>query len=465
MAVQNDFAIGEPSHAGRLAAVLDRFFAITASGSTVRTEVIAGITTFLAASYVIVVNPAIIADAGIPFPAGVTATVLVSFISSCAMGLYARSPILVAPGMGINALFTYTIVIGGHVPLPVALGCTFLAGLIFTLLALLDLRTLLIAAIPPALKYGIACGIGLFLALLGFINAKFVVTDPATVVGVGHFDAAILTFLLGLVLTMGFVLRKVPSALMAGVIATTILAVPIGRWYGDGSAYSVGGKVPTLVNWTGLFAAPDFGFIGQIDILGACRLVYLPIIFVLVFTNFVEAMSTFLALAEAGSLKDDDGLPRYVTQSMHVDAISSLISAPLGTSPATAYLESAAGIAQGGRTGLVAVICGLLFLPFLFLSPLLSLVPSVATAPALVMVGVFMIECIGRIDWHDFEEAIPAFLAILLIPLSYSITLGISLAFVVHVLLKVINGRAAQVKPALWVAAAFSAGLLIQLKF
>jgi len=216
--------------------------------------------------------------------------------------------------------------------------------------------------------------------------------------------------------------------------------VPIGRWYGDGSAYSVGGKVPTLVNYTGLAAAPDFSFIGQIDILGACRLAYLPIVFVLVFTNFVDAMSTFLALAEAGSLKDKDGLPRYMTQTMHVDAISSLISAPLGTSPGTAYLESAAGIAAGGRTGLVAVICGLLFLPFL------------------------MMEGVGRIDWRDLEEAIPAFLAIILIPLSYSITLGISLAFVAYVLLKLFAGRAGQVKPALWVAAGFSAVLIWQLK-
>ncbi len=443
---------------------LDRVFAITGSGSTLKTEIIAGLTSFLAASYVIVVNPAIVADAGIPFPAGVTATVLVSFISSCAMGLYARSPILVAPGMGINALFAYTIVLGMHVPLGTALGATFLAGLIFTLLALLDLRSLLIVAIPPSLKYGMACGIGLFLALLGLVNAKFVIGDPITIVSVGRFDAVILTFLAGLVLTMGFVLRKLPGALMAGVIVTTLLAVPIGRVYGDGSAWSVGGKTPTLVNYTGLVAPPDFSFIGQVDILGACRLAYLPIIFVLLFTNFVDAMSTFLALAEAGSLKDEDGLPRYMTRSMHVDALSSLISAPLGTSPGTAYLESAAGIAAGGRTGLVAVICGLLFLPFLFLSPLLSLVPAVATAPALVMVGLFMMEGVGRIDWHDLEEAIPAFLAIILIPLSYSITLGISLAFVAYVVLKVIAGRAGQVKPALWVAAGFSVVLLWQLK-
>jgi len=450
--------------ARRQAGWLDRFFAIAASGSTVRTEIIAGITSFLAASYVIVVNPAIVANAGIPFPAGVTATVLVSFFSSCAMGLYARSPILVAPGMGINALFTFTIVIGMHVPLEVALGCTFLAGLIFTLLALFDLRTLLIVAIPPALKYGIACGIGLFLALLGLVNAKFVIGAPVTVVGVGPFNAVILTFLAGLVLTMGLVLRKLPGALMAGVILTTLLAVPIGRWYGDGSAYSIGGTVATLVNYTGLVAAPDFSFIGRIDILGACRLGYLPVIFVLVFTNFVDAMSTFLALAEVGSLKDADGLPRYMRQSMHVDALSSLISAPLGTSPGTAYLESASGIAAGGRTGLVAVICGLLFLPFLFLSPLLSLVPAVATAPALVMVGLFMMEGVAKIDWHDLEEAIPAFLALLLIPLSYSITLGISIAFIAYVVLKAIAGRAGQVKPALWVAAAFSAALIWQLK-
>ncbi len=426
-----------------------------------RTEIIAGVTTFLTAAYVIIVNPAIVADAGIPFSAGVTATVLVSFIGSCAMGLYAKSPILVAPGMGINALFTYTIVLGMHVPLETALGCTLLAGIAFAALALGDARSRLVAAVPPGLRYGVSAGIGLFLSFLGLVDARFVVADAKTLVAAGAFDPCVLTFLAGLLLTIALVIRKVPGALMIGMIFTTLLALPIGRLYGDGSAYGAG---PTLVNWTGLVAAPDFSFIGRVELLGACKLAYLPVVFVLLFTNFIEAMSTFLALAEIGDLKDENGLPRNIKQTMHVDAISALLSGPLGTSPAVAYLESAAGIAQGGRTGITAVVCGLLFLPFMFFSPLLSLVPSIATAPTLVMVGIFMIECVGKIRWEDMEEAIPAFVAILLIPLSYSMTLGISLAFITHVLIQIIKGKGRGVPPVMWVTAGLSVALIIQLK-
>ncbi len=426
-----------------------------------RTEIIAGITTFLTAAYVIIVNPAIVSDAGIPFAAGVTATVLVSFIGSCAMGLYARSPILVAPGMGINALFTYTIVIGMHVPLETALGCTVLAGLGFTALAIGDARSRLVAAIPPGLRFGVSAGIGLFLSFLGLINARFVISDPKTLVATAAFDPCVLTFLAGLAITIALVVRKMPGALVVGMIATTLLAVPIGRLYGDGSAYGGG---PTLVNWTGWAAAPDFSFVGRVDLWGACKLAYLPVVFVLLFTNFIEAMSTFLALAEVGNLKDSRGLPRNIRESMHVDALSALLSAPLGTSPAVAYLESAAGIAQGGRTGVTAIVCGVLFLPFMFLSPLLSLVPSIATAPALVMVGIFMVECIGKIKWDDLEEAIPAFVAILVIPLSYSMTLGISSAFITHVLLQTIKGKARGVPPVMWATAALSVVLIVQLK-
>lgn len=440
---------------------LNRLFGVTASGSTLRTEILAGLTTFLAASYVIVVNPSIIQHAGVPFSAGVTATVLISFLGSCAMGLYGRSPILVAPGMGINAVFTYTIVLGAHVPLRVALGCTLLSGVLFTLLACLDLRRLLIVAIPPSVRYGIGCGIGLFLSLLGLINARFIVSDPSTVVGVNHFDAAILTFLAGLLLTVVFVIRKLPGALMAGVVVTTLLAIPIGRWYGDGSAYE---GARALVNWSGLFAAPDFSFVGQVDVLGALKLAYLPFVFVVLYTNFMDAMSTFMALAEAGNLKDANGMPRYMSRSMHVDAIASLLSGPLGTSPSTAYIESATGIVQGGRTGLVAVVCGLLFLPFLFLSPLLFLVPSIATAPALVLVGVFMMEAVVKIDWSDLEAAIPAFLALLLIPISYSITLGISFSFVAYTALKVLRGKGRDVPAAMWVASALAVALIFELK-
>ncbi len=232
-----------------LGGAIDRLFEVTRSGSTIRTEIIAALTTFLAASYVIVVNPAILQNAGIPFSGGVTATVLVSFIGSCAMGLYARSPILVAPGMGINALFAYTMVMGAKVPLEIALGCVFWAGVLFTVLAMLNLRTAVIEAIPKDLRYGIACGIGLFIALIGLENAKFIVASPDTIVALTQFTPVTLTFITGFIITAALVVRRIPGAMMAGMIITTVLAIPIGRLWGDGSAFAGGTPdVYTLVN-------------------------------------------------------------------------------------------------------------------------------------------------------------------------------------------------------------------------
>lgn len=445
---------------------LENYFGIEGQGSTLRREIIAGATTFLAAAYVIVVNPDINSAAGIPFSAGVTATVLVSFLGTLAMALYAKNPILIAPGMGINILFAYTMVVGAKIPLQIALGCVLWGSVIFTVLAFFNVRQAVIDGIPASLRNAISCGMGLFIALIGLVNAKFISADPFTVVHAAPFNPIILTFLAGLMVTIALVARKVPGALILGIIATTLMAIPIGRLWGDATAYWPEGVASvTLVNWSGLFAAPDFSFLGQVDLLGSLRLEYLPYIFVLVFTNFFESLSTFLGISEAGNLKDADGNPRNIKQSMHVDALAALASAPLGTSPATAYIESAAGISQGGRTGLVALVAALLFLPFLFLSPLLSLVPSIATAPVLIMIGVFMMDTITKIDWHSYEEAIPAFLVILLIPLTYSITLGIALGFIVFVLLKLLIGKANTVKPIMWWVAALSVFLVMRVQY
>jgi AGZA family xanthine/uracil permease-like MFS transporter len=454
-----------PRWPGKLAHWLDHYFRISAEGSSLRRETLAGITTFLAAAYVIVVNPDINSAAGIPFSAGVTATVLVSFLGTLAMALYARNPILIAPGMGINILFAYTMVVGADIPLQVALGCVLWSSLAFTLLAFFNVRQKVIEGIPANLRNAIACGMGLFIALIGLVNARFIVSHPFTVVHAAPFDPVILTFLAGLVVTITLVVRRVPGALILGIITTTLMAIPIGRLWGNASAFAPEGSTSaTLVNWQGLFAAPDFSFIGQIDLLGALHIDYLPYIFVLVFTNFFEALSAFLGISEAGNLKDAKGEPRRIKQSMHVDALSSLASAPLGTSPAIVYIESIAGISQGGRTGMVALVAALLFLPFLFLSPLLALVPAIATAPVLVMIGVFMMDTITKIDWLTYEEAIPAFMVIVLIPLTYSMTLGIALGFILYVLLKLLTGKAATVKPIMWAVAVLSVFLVVRVQ-
>lgn len=446
------------------ASLAERLFGVRASGSSVRTEVLAGITTFLTSMYIIAVNPGILSQAGIPFPAALSATVLVSFAGSCAMGLYARNPVLVAPGMGMNALFAFVMVHAGKMPWQTALGCVFWSGVIFAALAAFNVRRLVVDAIPANLRHALSCGIGLFISLIGLVNAKFVVSDPVTIVHAASLNPVIVTFLVGLAITTVLVARRVTGALMIGIALTTILAIPIGRIWGDGTAYWPATiATPTLVNWNGLFAAPDFSSLLQLDLAGALKVAYWPFIFVMLFTSFFDALSTFMAVSNAGNLVDADGNPRNIRQSMIVDAFSALVSAPLGTSPANAYIESAAGISAGGRTGLVAVVAGLCFLPFLFLSPLLSLVPAIATAPALVLVGVFMMEPITRIAWHRFDEAIPAFIAMILIPLTYSITDGIAYGFLAFVVLKLFVGRAREIKPAMWGVAALAILLLAQL--
>ncbi|HSD39561.1 MAG TPA: NCS2 family permease [Rhodocyclaceae bacterium] len=443
--------------------LLDRHFGIRAAGSSPRVEVIAGITTFLTAMYIIVVNPGILSQGGVPFAGALTATVLVSFLGSCAMGLYARNPVLVAPGMGMNALFAFVMVHGGGMPWQTALGCVFWSGVIFAVLAAFNVRALIVDAIPANLRHGLSCGIGLFISMIGLVNAKFIIGDPVTIVHATKLNPIIITFLIGLALTIVLVQRRVAGALMIGIVVTTVLAIPVGRWWGDGSAYwPAAMATKTLVNWNGLFAMPDFSVIGQLDLLGALKVVYWPFIFVMLFTSFFDALSTFMAVSDAGNLLDENGDPRNIRQSMFVDALSALVSAPLGTSPANAYIESAAGISAGGRTGLVAVVAGLCFLPFLFLSPLLSLVPAIATAPALILVGVFMMESITKIEWHQFDEAVPAFLAMILIPLTYSITDGVVWGFLSFVVLKLFTGRAREVRPAMWVVVALSVLLLTQ---
>ena len=430
---------------------LDRYFNVSRRGSSLRTELLAGVATFLAGMYIIVVNPAILSDAGIPFSAALSATVVISFFSSLAMGLYARNPILVAPGMGMNALFTYTLVLGAGLSWEVALGCVFWSGVLFAVLALFNVREAIIDAIPASLRYAITCGIGLFITFIGLKNAGFIVASPATLVTLGNIDISLGTFFIGLIVTAVLVIRGFNGALIMGIAVTTLLAAPMGRLWGD----------EVVVAWQGLASWPDFSAVMMVDIIGALKVAYLPFIFVMLFTNFFDSLSCFMALAESADLKDANGNPRNLKRSMTVDAFASMIAAPLGTSAAQTFIESGAGVAQGGRTGLTAVTIAFLFLPFLFLSPLLSLVPSIATAPALVLVGLFMMAPIAKIDWNRFEDAFPAFLAIILMPLTYSITLGIAFGFMSFVLIKVATGKLSDIKPAMWVSAVLALVMLV----
>jgi AGZA family xanthine/uracil permease-like MFS transporter len=414
--------------------------------TTASTEILAGITTFLAASYIIVVNPSILSQTGMPFSAVLTATVLVSFFSSLLMGLYAHNPILVAPGMGLNAFFTFSAVLGMKVPWQVALGAVFWSGIIFLLLSIFNIRTYIVRAIPRPLRYAIAAGIGLFISLIGLVNARFITANPATLVGMGRLTPALLTFLAGLFITAGLVLRKVKGGILLGILITTLLAWPLGRWWGT----------EQVVTGHGIVAMPDFSLLFRLDLVHSLKWSVAPVIFAFVFTDMFDSLSTFVGLAEAADLLDASGEPKNIQRSLITDAVATTLAGLVGSSPGTAYIESAVGIESGGRTGLTAVTAGLLFLPFLFLAPLLSAVPSIATAPALVLVGVFMIRPVVKINWMQLDEAVPAFIAMVLIPFTYSITQGITWGFLTWTLLKLLAGKGAKISPALWVIDVFA---------
>ncbi|QMU29535.1 NCS2 family permease [Adhaeribacter radiodurans] len=422
-------------------------FHLAQNKTRLSTEIIAGISSFLATSYIIVVNPSILSQTGMPFAGVLTATVLVCFCSSLMMGLYARNPILVAPGMGLNAFFTFSAVLGMKVPWPVALGAVFWSGIIFLLLSVFNIRTFIVRAIPRPLRYAIAAGIGLFITLIGFSNAKFIISNPATIIGVSPLNPALLTFLAGLLLTALLVTRQVPGAILLGILFTTLVAYPLGRWWALSS--------PPLVSLNGIFAAPDFSLFLRLDLQHSLQWSVVPVIFAFVFTDLFDSLSTLVGLAEAANLLDENGEPRHVKRALLTDAVATTLAGLVGSSPGTAYIESAVGIEAGGRTGLTAVVGAILFLPFLFLAPLLSVIPAIATAPALVLVGVFMIRPVTKINWGLLHEAIPAFLAMVLIPFTYSITQGIIWGFLSWTALKLATGNRADISASLLVIDAF----------
>lgn len=432
---------------------MESFFQLKQNNTSVKTEVLAGVSSFLATAYIIVVNPGILAQAGMPFSGVLTATVLVAFFSSLMMGLYARNPIIVAPGMGLNAFFTFSAVLGMGITWQVALGAVFWSGIVFLLLSLFNVRTLIVKAIPKPLRYAVAAGIGLFITLIGFANAKFIIGNPATIVGIGPIDPALLTFLAGLLVTAILVVRNVKGGILLGILFTSFLSYPIGRWWAT--------DMEPLISWQGIVAAPDFSLLLQLDFVNSLQFAIIPVIFAFVFTDMFDSISTFVGIAEAANMLDEHGEPRNVQRSLTADAVSTTLAGLVGSSPGTAYIESAVGIEEGGRTGLTAVVGGLLFLPFLFLAPLLAMVPPIATAPALVLVGAFMIRPVVKINWFQLDDAIPAFLAMVLIPFTYSITQGIIWGFLSWTALKVATGKYREISLMLWIIDIFAVLALV----
>jgi AGZA family xanthine/uracil permease-like MFS transporter len=415
---------------------------------SVRTELIAGVTTFFTMSYIVVVNPLILADpkTGMPFNGVLTATVLVCFTMTLLMGLYARLPFAVAPGMGINAFFAYTIVISQGVPWPAALGIVFWAGVLFLLVSITPLRVMVARAIPPNLRVATAAGIGVFLTFIGLRNAGVVADDPVTLVRLGRLGEPALLALLGVAVTFVLMKRKSPFAFLAGIAAATVAAWARGLV-----------QAPAQV-----LAWPDFGSVFlKLDVLGALRLSLLPAIIAVMFTDLFDSISTFIGVAHASGMVDADGNPRRLREGLIVDSWATLGAGLAGTSSGTAYIESVAGIEMGGRTGRTAVFTAVCFLPCFFVAPLAAAVPAYATASVLVLVGAFMFRSVKGLDFNRLEDTLPAFLTIILIPLTFSITQGILWGFIAHAGLYLLAGRAREVGPVMYALALISAGLLL----
>jgi AGZA family xanthine/uracil permease-like MFS transporter len=430
---------------------VEKLFNLSENGTSVKVELRAGVATFLTMAYIIVVNPGVLSAAGMPFSGVLFATVLVAAISSILMGLVANLPFALAPGMGINAFFTFGIVIGMGIPWQTALGAVFLSGIVFIILSIFKVREAIVRAIPTSLRYGVAAGIGLFLALIGLTSVGFIVTDPATTVAFGGINTQTILFVVGLVITSALVVRKVKGALIYGIVGTSIIAL-VTSLIIEGTGGEGFMSVPDRV-----FALPTFEVFFQLDIMGALSLALILPVFSLLFTDLFDSISTFVGLSEVGGFMDEKtNEPKNVGKAMLVDALATTASGLFGTSSGTTYIESASGLEEGGKTGLTAVFAGILFIPFMFLWPLLSFVPAVATAPVLVLVGIFMVKPLMKIEWTDFEESIPAFLALILIPLTYSITQGIVWGFLSYTVIKVLSGKFKEVPLTLWIIDVFA---------
>jgi AGZA family xanthine/uracil permease-like MFS transporter len=362
------------------------------------------------------------------------------------MGVYARLPFAVAPGMGLNAFFAFTIVLGRRVPWPVALGAVFWAGVLFLVVSLTPVRESIARAIPRHLRLATAAGIGVFLTFIGLKNAGFIAADPVTFVKLGHLDRPALLMLLGLAVTVLLLKWKSPFAFLAGIFVVTLVAWGWGMVQAPPS----------------LFSAPDFQSVFlKLDILGALKLSLLPAIVAILFTDLFDSISTFIGVSQAAGLLDEDGHPRRLREGLIVDSWATLGAGLAGTSSGTAYIESTAGIEMGGRTGLTSVFTALCFLPCFFVAPLAGMVPPYATAAVLVLVGAFMFSGVAGLDFQHIEDALPAFLTIILIPLTFSITQGILWGFITHAGLYLLAGRGREVSPVMYALAAVSVGLLI----
>ena len=406
---------------------LETYFEFARLGTNWRTEILAGATTFLTMAYVVLVNPAILADAGLPLPAVTAATCLSAAFGSILMGVIARYPIALAPGMGLNAYFTYTVCIKMHIPWQTALGAVFLSGIIFLALTAASIRQMILHAIPHQLYAAVASGIGLFIAFIGFQHAGLVVRDPNTLVGLGNIrNPTTWLALSGLILMVALEVKKVRGSILIGVLAVTAAAWSLGTMHWTPASVGFGSLAKTTF---------------QLDIRGALSKGLIEIIFVFFFVDLFDNLGTLVAVTKrAGLIAADHSIPR-LNRILFADAISTVFGSLVGTSTVTSYVESTAGVAAGGRSGVTAIVTGLLFLGAIGAAPFIGIVPPAATAPALILVGSLMLGAIVEIDWQDPLVAVPAFLTLVLIPFTYSIANGLGFGIIAWAVLHLVAGK------------------------
>jgi AGZA family xanthine/uracil permease-like MFS transporter len=393
-------------------------------------------------AYIMVVNPAILSETGMDFDSVFVATILASFVACMLMGILANWPVALAPGMGLNAFFTYAVVFGMGFSWQQALAAVFCSGILFLLISLSPLRAYLINAIPKSLKFGIGAGIGLFLAIIGLKNAGIVVDNPATLVGLGDLKSApVLLALLTFTLMIALDKLKIPGAIVISILATTIIGFIFGVAQFQGIASAIPSMSPTFL---------------QLDFSGIGSSLFLIVVFTILFVDFFDTAGTLTSVANLSGKIDKDGNVENIQKAVFSDSIATIVGSIFGTSNTTSYIESGAGIKEGGKTGLVAVSVGIFFLLCLFLAPLAKSIPAYATGAALVFIATFFCKNLVNIDWDDISEYSPALLAAFIMPLTYSISNGIALAFIVYVVAKAISGKMSDLNPAVLIIAGAS---------
>ena len=418
---------------------MDKLFKLSAAKTTVGVELSAGLTTFMAMAYIAFVNPQMMASAGMDQGASFVATCLAAALACFLMGLYANWPVGLAPGMGLNAFFTYTIVGDMGYPWQTALGAVFIAGVLFVVLTITRLREWMLVSIPWNLRIAMGAGIGLFVGMIGLKNGGIIVDHPATLLSLGNFQVTeTLLAGLGFLVITGLATRQFPGAILAGILAVTIVGLAVGA-----------------VEYNGIVSAPPSiaPVLGQLDIASAFDVAMISAIASILFVNLFDTAGTLVGVATQAGLTNEKGEIENLDRALHADSTSSVAGALVGCAPVTSYVESAAGVAAGGKTGLTACAVGVLFIAMIFFAPLAGMIPPFATAGALLYVALLMMSGMQHLSWTDPTELLPALLTIIMVPLSFSIANGIAAGFLSYVLLKVIAGKSADVTAAAWVMA------------